>query len=253
MSYLTNPYRYAVAGGCSSYTNSLGTGGNATVTGVVVDTSDQHYGDGCLLGDGTDDFVNCDGVVSSMQSTASSINFWFNHTSEVQGYMITFGDTGSAEALVCKAGDTKVQVNAYKSHYQEQWEVVTPDVTTGWHMVTLTFSGSEVNLYYDGSATGITWLNETDRSFYINSNMDNCRLFCGSIAGGGNQDFFGGLIQGVVFFNEVISSDTMASLFNSGVGAKVSTLTDVCDTILCWYECDELSNSTLPNDAIPTS
>jgi len=239
-----------VAAGCTSYTNSLGTGGNATVDGVTIDTSDQHYGDGCLSGDGSNDLVNCDSIVSSVRDTASSINFWVQKIST--GLILVFGDTDAAEALVFNMNTNEILVNAYKATYDEQWEVKV-NVDTDWHMCTLTFSGSEVNFYFDGSSSGVTWANETDRGFWVSASMDNCRLFCGNKAGQGNSDFFNGRIQGVVFFNEVISSDTMAALYNSGAGAKISTLTDVCDTILCWYECDELSNSTLPNDAIPTS
>jgi len=241
--------------GCSSYTNSLGTGGNATVDGVTIDTSDQLYGDGCLSGDGSNDFVNCDGVVSSLQNTASSINFWFNkRVLGTEGYGLMFGDNnGTSDKLVVSIKQTQVKVSGDFAGV-EHWEVSspTPLPANTWHMITLTFDGSQVNFYYDGSSSGVTWINEDDRSQWINSNIDNCRIFCGN-AGGSEDDFFGGLIQGVVFFNEAISSDTMAALYNSGAGAKISTLTDVCDTILCWYECDELSNSTLPNDAIPTS
>jgi len=243
------------AAGCSSYTNSLGTGGNASVSGVVINTSDQLYGDGCLSGDGVDDTVNCDGVVSSVQNTASTINFWFNKAVLAsEGYGLNFGDTDGAEGLTFTIKQTQVKVNAYKATYDEQWEVSspTPLAADTWHMLTLTFNGSQVNFYYDGSATGITWINETDRSFWVSSNMNSCSLFSGRIAGG-TYGLWEGLIQGVVFFNEAISSDTMAALYNSGAGAKISTLTDVCDTVLAWYECDELSNSTLPNDAIPTS
>jgi len=240
----------AAAAGCSSYTNSLGTGGNATADGVVVDTSDQHYSNGCLLADGTDDFVNCNALVSPLRNTVSSINFWAQKIST--GYILSFADTDAAEALVFNMDVTAIAINAYKATYDEQWEVQHA-IDTDWHMHTLTFSGSEVNYYYDGSSSGVNWANEKDRSFYVSSSMDNCNLFCGNKAGQGNEDFLNARIQGLVFFNEVISSDTMAALYNLGAGAKISTLTDVCDTILCWYECDELSNSTLPNDAIPTS
>lgn len=251
---LTNPYRYAVAG-CSNFPDSLNTSANGAVTGAEINTDDQKLGSGCVFFDGNNDYINLgdDGSkiagTSAFSTNVGSITMWFNPAdTSTAGRVFSWGDTSENVYLSIRADGTSLGVGVYDGGWQ--WEAYKSIVEDAWHWLAIVQDGTAVKWYMDNVEQ--TFVGENDRSAWVTSAMDNCRAGCSNNSGVGNSDFFNGLIDDIGIWDVAITSTIRDHLWNSGDGNTVSSLTS-CDNIKAYYNCDELTNSTFVNNAVPVS
>jgi len=238
------------AAGCSNFPNSLGTGADGAVTGSVIDTADPKIGVGCLSQDGTDDFTNIDGA-EGFSTTVGTISFWVNPSSTANGGVLCFADTSTNERLeISLAFGTLNVIMALSSGVQWESNQTGIDLDT-WHNIVLVQDGVAVKFYSDNVEQTV-FANSTDKSKWLTGNIDNARIGCVNRNNQGNIDFWNGLVDDVGLWDTAIDSATRDTIYNSGTGAAISTLSD-CTGIKAYYNCNSLTNSTLLNNAVPIS
>ena len=123
----------------------------------------------------------------------------------------------------------------------------TTDIATDgtWYFIAVVYdqSAGTMKLYVDGveeaDETGVGTINTNTADVYLGSNST-------------PTQYYDGLMQEIGIFDYAISEDTIAELFNSSDGAKVSELTTTCSGIVAYYSCQEFDSGDLPNNAIPT-
>ena len=247
--FVVNPYRF-VAGGCSTYPDSITTTAAGTVSGAVIDTDEQHFGDGCLSFDGSDDFVECDGLLPTMRGSVGSFTFWFNCADTTLDTILGFGDTNANSMIIITVENNKAFVTG-RSPAQQNFEGNIASSINTWHHIAVVQDGVALKVYHDN--TEFTMTDTTDLTYWIDASIDNCRLGCSNRNNFGNVDFFAGFIQSVCFWDVAISDEVRDYIYNSGAGRPISELcpTYNSDDIIAWYKCQSLTNSTLNNNATP--
>jgi len=253
MSYLTNPYRYVSAiPTCSTYPQSITTTAAGTVYGAVIDTDEQHFGEACLSFDGTDDYCQVDGLVPAMHGSLGSITLWMNTPINHEGWAIGFGDENAQSYVAILSANGFISANG-TAPSGTKWEGKSVATLDTWHHVALIQDGTAVKFYINNSL--VSWDVEIDVTFWIESAQDVVRLGCRNIQNLGNGVFFNGFLQSVCLWDEPISDDVRDYIYNSGTGRPISQLCPAynSDNIISWYSCESLSNSTLNNNATPTS
>ena len=179
MSYLTNPYRYAVAG-CSSFPDSLTTSANGDVNGTVIAGSGKF--DGCLSFDGVDDFVDIDGVAgtSAFSTNEGAISFWVkvNSPSVTDRTHFAFGDTDANTYLKVQNDGTLIQWSLRKAG-TIQWEGRKtgglPNNT--WTNIILNQNGTAIDVFINND-NDVTWNTDDYPAEWVTSAMNNFRLGC---------------------------------------------------------------------------
>jgi len=242
----------AAATGCSTYPDSITTTAAGTVSGAVIDADDQHFGDGCLSFDGTNDLVACDGLLPTMRGSVGSITMWFKTPTTDAGYMLTFNDTNANSIIFIWNEAGACRITGRSAAGQKFEGYITSSLNT-WHNVAVVQDGVALKVYHD--STEFTMADTTDLTYWINSSMDNVRIGCSNYNNEGDNRFYQGFIQGVCFWDVAISDDVRAYIYNSGAGRQISALcpTYNSDDIIAWYNCQSLTNSTLVNNATPVS
>ena len=152
MSYLTNPYRYVI-GGCSTYPDSITTTATGVADGVVVNTSAQLFGDGCISFDGTDDFINIDGVSPALQVSTGTISMWYKQPTAQTGYMLMFGDADGDSyinmSVEAGTGDFSMQMLCRRTGTSINRSTKTGLALDVWHNNMLVQDGVSMKLYVD--------------------------------------------------------------------------------------------------------
>tara|TARA_R100001086_G_C11803659_1_gene249553 strand:- start:355 stop:1110 length:756 start_codon:yes stop_codon:yes gene_type:complete len=251
MSYLTNPYRYVVAG-CSSFPDSLTTSATGTVDGATIAGSGKF--DNCTSYDGVDDFIAIDGVAgtASFSTNVGCIALWVKVDSPAvtDKTVFCFGDT-NADTFLRMAVDGDLIQFWCEIGGVLQWEGRAtggiPDDT--WTSIIFNkASGVDVAVYVNGSSTGVTWNTTTDLSKWVTSAMDNFRLGCRNFNNAGNNHFFEGFVDDFLITDTALTSDQMAFLQTNPASSLA-----VCDGIKAYYNCNEFNGSgNLVNNASPT-
>ena len=251
MSYLTNPYRYVVAG-CSSFPDSLNTSANGAVTGAEINTDDQKLGDGCVFFDGSNDLIDLDGIGgnSAFSTNVGSITAWINSANDGQSRtVLNWASPIATVYLSIRTDGTSLAVGLY-SGGAWQWEALKSGLTQDeWHWLALVQDGVEVKYYFDNVEQTVFAI-DTDRAAWVTSAMTNCRAGCRKIGAAANSDFFHGLVDDIGIWDVAITESIREHLWNSGDGNTVSSLTSSCDNIKAYYNCDELDPNLL-NNALP--
>jgi len=253
MSYLTNPYRYVSAiPTCSTYPDSITTTADGTVYGAVISETEQHFGDGCLSFDGSNDYINVDGLVPAMHGTVGSFTLWMNTSINHEGWMLGFGDENAQSYVAVLSANGSISANG-TAPSGTKWEAGVSASLTDWHHVAVIQDGTAVKFYVDNSP--VTFVDPVDLTFWIESAQDVVRLGCRNIQSLGNGVFFNGFLQDVCLWDVAISDAVRDYIWNSGDGRPISQLcpTYTSDDIIAYYNCQSLTNSTLNNNATPTS
>ena len=246
MSYLTNPYRYAISG-CSSFPDSLTTSATGTVDGATIAGSGK-FGD-CLSFDGNNDFVNyTDGIDEAFSTNVGAISFWVkvNSPSVTDKVHFNFGDTNANTYLKVGNDGTLIQWslrNAGTIQWEGRKTGGLPNNT--WTNIIINQDGTEVDVYINND-NDVTWNTETTKSAWVTSAMNNFRLGCRNYNYSNNATFFEGFIDDFVIFDTALTSDQRLFLQSN----PASSLTD-CDGIKAYYNCNQFDNSTLTNNAVP--
>jgi len=234
-------------GGCENFEDSLGTDANGSVTSATIDASGKF--DNCLSFD-PDSFVAIDGVAgtAAFSTNVGAISFWVkvNSPSVTDRTHINFGDT-DANTYLKVSNDTELIQFSLRLAGIIQWEGRKtgglPNNT--WTNIILNQDGTELNVYINND-NDVTWNVEIDRSAWVTSAMNNFRIGCRNYNNSGNAGFFEGFIDDFVIFDTALTSDQRTFLQSN----PASSLTN-CDGIRAYYNCNQLDNSTLTNNAMP--
>ena len=252
MSYLTNPYRYALAG----YPDSILTDGDGTVNGATI-VAGAKLGSYCVNFDGSWDPDIGDTIVipdnSALDGASGlSVSTWINTDNWTNRRVIAKGSNSGWELLsedvtntarwrVKGANDVLYTVEGTTALVDGTWYHLVgryaPDEGAGAEgLLTLYVDGVEEASYDHFSASGIK-INTADVYLGATSNA---------------TQHFDGRLDDIGIFNYPISQATIDALYNSGTGATISSLSDYTG-IVAYYSCEEFTGggTTLPNDATP--
>ena len=224
----------------------MGTDANGTVSDASIDASGKF--DNCLSFD-PDSFVSIDGVAgtAAFSTNVGAISFWVkvNSPTVTDKIHFAFGDTDANTYLKVQNVGTLIQWSLRLAG-TIQWEGradLLPNNT--WTNIIINQDGTEVVVYINNADDG-TWIDETDMSAWVTSAMNNFRLGCRNYNNYGNSKFFEGFIDDFVIFDTALTSDQRTFLQSN----PASSLTN-CDGIKAYYNCNQLDNSTLTNNAVP--
>ena len=250
-----NPYRYAGIDP-TLYPQSCGTDANASVDGVVINTSDEILGTGCLSFDGTNDFVECNALDTTCGTASSkgTITLWANFDTVNAGRKLWgFGDTDGNSFIYVEMGDSAEVVAQCRLAGTTQWKCTTGSdavSTSGWYLISLTQDGVEPKIYVN-AVEDTTFTVTTDKTKWVNmAGIDNFRLGT-AYYNGANDGYHDGLIDDVGLYSKDIGASLISDLYNSGTGALVSSISHA--GCVAYYNCDELDGSDLLNNALPIS
>ena len=209
----------------TTFSDSLGTSADGSLIGDPTggDTSPtppSGLGTSSFNFDGND-AINIDGAEPFSTTVGSISLWWYNDGSTNDDMILVFGDTNASSYLgfETKTGGLKV---AFRSSSATQWEVRRATggsnggtMSVGWHNMIVSQNGTAVLVYVDGvSITNFD--TSTDKSKWMESNIDNGRIGCHSISGGGNTTFFTGNIMEIGLWNVALTSTQVASIYGNG-------------------------------------
>ena len=247
--FIVNPYRFGVAG-CSNFPDSLTTSANGTVGGATIAGSGKF--DNCCSFDGVNDEVSIDGIASTnaFSTNVGCIALWVKVDSPAvtDKTVFCFGDT-DADTFLRMAVDGDLIQFWCEIGGVLQWEgrktAGIPDDT--WTSIIFNkASGVDVEVYVNND-NDVTWNDETDRSKWVTSAMNNFRLGCLNYNSSGNSSFFEGFIDDFAVFDVALDSTQRAFLQTNPVSSLA-----VCDGIKAYYNCNEFDGSgNLVNNAVP--
>jgi len=251
---------FSAAAEPATYPDSCESTTDGTVSGAVINTANEKLGSGCLSFDGNDDFVNCNGwITCPVMDDKGTIAFWVNFDTVSAGAdqtIISFGETEGAEFLMVRMIGDDGDIQALcKVGGAFKWKMnsTSGGISAGtWYQITITHDGTAPKIYIDG-VEDTTFTDPTDKTVWLGdlTGADNGRLGCLNQNAGGNSDFLDGLLDDMGIYNKDIGSSLIGDLYNSGTGALISSISTAgCTT---YYNFDELDNSTLTNNATPTS
>ena len=174
-----------------------------------------------LAFDGTNDYVDITGVISSLSSaTTGTIMAWVKPVSgTTEEYILNFGDANANELIGFKVmgdgnnnGDLLVQENIGGSG---QWQVRTdsPAFSSGvWTHIVLTQDGTEPVIYIDGVAVAQTVTETTDKTVWFDdtSGLDDGRI--GAKLANSGYDWFTGNICQVGIWDAVLDQEQIQSI-----------------------------------------
>ena len=253
--FLINPY-WSVAGGCSSYPDSLaGTAdGNVNSATIVTATgAPSGIGGNCLnfsaVSASQGQSVNIPDNSAFDWTSGGSCTFWFApHVIQDRRIITKEGGSNNGWQVMSEGGtgDKKMKFRL-KSGETLTTITGTSDIATDgtWYFIAVVYdqSAGTMKLYVDGveesDGTGIGTINTNTADVYLGSNSTPAQ-------------YYDGLMQEIGIFDYAISEATIDELYNSGDGAKVSELTTTCSGIVAYYSCQEFDSGDLPNNAIPT-
>jgi len=239
----------AAAAGCSNFPDSLTTSANGTnVNDTAIDANGKF--NNCLSFDGGNNRVDIDGIASTnaFSTNVGAISYWVkvNSPTVTDRIHLCFGDTDANTYLKVSNDGGMIQFSL-RNAGTIQFEGRKADSLTNnvWTNIILNQDGTEIDFYINND-NDVTWNDETDRSAWVTSAMNNFRLGCRNYNNGGNLSFFEGFIDDFVVFDTALTSDQRVFLQSN----PASSLTD-CDGIKAYYNCNQFDNSTLTNNAVP--
>ena len=214
----------ALTAGIVQYYNFDKSSGTALpdVTGNYSDGQLQNMTDGDwvagILGnalnfDGTNDLVLLDNAKLAQTSTTYTYNAWFRMSDKLT-------TTGIISETSDSDGDTLLQMRTLDDDLDGfvrgdggTFALIqgTDDVSSGWHMATLTRSGDNYELFVDGASEG------TDTASI--GAFDSDVALIGALRIVGNlQDHFKGDIDEVGLWNRTLTDPEIVDLYNGGTG-----------------------------------
>ena len=242
----------AAAGGCDTFPDSLLTSAKGDANSSSI-AADGKY-DNCLSFDGSsDNFIDmADDVMDTAFSTnEGAISFWVkvNSPSVTDRTHFAFGDTNANTYLKVSNDSELIQFSlrlAGTIQFEGRKTGGLPNNT--WTNIILNQDGTEVDVYINND-NDVTWNDETDRSTWVTSAMNNFRLGCRNYNSSGNAGFFEGFIDDFLITDTALTSDQRTFLQSNPASSLA-----VCDGIKAYYNCNEFDGSgDLPNAATPAS
>ncbi len=209
-------WKFDESSGTTAY-DSSGYGKNGTMysssTPTLLTTASGCKLGRCGLFDGTDDYVDCGTVISSVQNTGYTVSLWARPGSVDTGssykmlvgqrvwsasrwYLGFYGDPAVSAVFLYKWVDgIGAQLTAQSGSFD----------TGSWYNVAISNSGSEARVYVDGVLRGSenysTGLESGDLSLHI-----------GKILG---TNYFESNIDDVRIYNRILSASEIEAIYNS--------------------------------------
>jgi len=184
---------------------------------------------GGLIFDGTDDYIELS-TTQEMTSNDWAISWWMKR--DVHNYECIFCETKTGSSGMIEIDSTNNYIRI-ESSTNATWAVEMDtgiDTSDGeWHHYVLNFGVSNTTLYVDGSLADTETVNSDSAKFDIN--------YIGYDQNTGYGDFFDGSLADIRIYNEDISTDEIALLYNG-------TYTTACKAFLT------LNQSTAVDDGI---
>jgi len=194
---------------------------DGTVNGATLSSG---YINGSYDFDGTDDYIVSDSNIEITGNHARTISFWATATLDsTVRYMISMGglSAGTAFGLI-KLTDNKLYFMAWGGEYDFTTSYTIPN--TNFHFYTITYDGTTVSVYVDGSlvpdGTATRTLDTTDSSVYI-----------GERYADGGTNHWDGKIDEVYIYDKALTQNQINQLYTQTApniieGEEQSQVTD---------------------------
>lgn len=251
----------------TTFSDSLGTSADGTAISdpTFVASGDTNgvampsgFGSGAksMYFDGND-AINIDGA-KPFSTTVGSISLWFyNNGTSNEKAVLFFGDTDAGSYLGIETRTDGIWAKFRQaSGTTAQWEIracpscdnnITLD--DDWHHLVLSQDGTAVKVYVDNVLL-TTFGGETDKSKWVESNLDNGRIGCNSISGNGNANFFTGNLMEIGLWNVALTSQQVSSLFGNG-GSTAKKANTEPTGLKVYYDGSSLTNNLADYSDLP--
>jgi len=200
----------------------------------------QFVGTGSTSFDGSDDYVDITGVISSLSSAITgTIMAWVKPVSgTTEEYILNFGDANANELIGFKLmgdGDLLVQENIGGTG---QWQVRTDSAAFSsgvWTHIALTQDGIEPVIYIDGVAVAQTVTPTTDKTVWFDdtSGLDDGRI--GAKLSNSGYDWFTGSIKNVAIWNRALTATEVQNVMYKTYAEVYGRL---ADNLVSWWALD---------------
>ena len=206
------------------YSNN-GTRLGETVLASMYTTDRNSQSNKAMTFNGTDDYVNIDGIVADVAShTAGTWSAWVKPDSAVPtntDRFISLSDTSANEyASFDYMANTGLLRGALRTAAATQWIVdtdVNPFSDGVWTHIALVQDGTEPVIYVNGAKPAQAFTTSTDKTVWMSglSNIDNGRIGNISVNGAGEDFHFDGDINDVRIYNYALSAEQIEDLYKS--------------------------------------
>ena len=228
-----------LSAGATGYPDGLCTDANGSPTNITVNTSDEKLGDGCYSFNGSSSSIE---ISNTLAGSTFTISCWINSDSigsNQSAFSNVAPSSNGANLYLHSSG--KVRFGQQSTGTQLVGSTTLSADT--WYNIIVTKSGGTCTLYVNNSQED----QETD---WIGLTGGNAILGASKDSGGSLDDFWSGLIDDFVVFDEVISSDKRAEIYNSGTGEEISNLSSL-EGILAYYNMNSIDDGVVTNAACP--
>ena len=227
MLYDKKSINYGVVLDLPLYDASLGSGG------LVLDRSRHHY-NGTLVGppvwgpqgyvfDGGD-YINIDTALTTLAAnTEGTLLVWAkltDATPAATSYLIAFGDTSDNEFLYLSCSIEGKLRAGIRVAGTNMWAIETTNAVFADNTLALlgvVQDGTSPITYVNGVAVAQDFTVPTDKTVWFSgcAGLDNGRIGCYNINGGGNVGFLTGGVTEVRIYNRVLSAKEMWKVFEA--------------------------------------
>lgn len=146
-------------------------------------------------------------------TTARTMNFWVKYTSTSGDGMVTFGTTGTGNGFSALAVSNQLYFGGESADVGPSGAALNDG---NWHMCTITYDGTTIRLYTDGTAgsTGTPTLNTAAAHLFVGERNDGSSKFTGDI-------------DEVYLWTRALSAAEVTSLYNGGAGLQYPFTTSI--------------------------
>jgi hypothetical protein len=202
-------------------TDSKGSNNGTYTNGVMLGAAGALFGDtnGAARFDGVEDHVR---VASPsgfpVGASARSVELWFKTTtSSVRQALFHYGSQASGQEFgLFTDGSTKLYTWIYGVGNDATWNTASSITDGNWHHVVVTYSGTALLVYVDGSALG------SPQSVALNTVINSYGFVVGTTLapGDGNDGLaFRGSIDEVAIYSSALSASTITDHYQAGRGS----------------------------------
>jgi len=179
--------------------------------------------------DGTNDYIEIADTSDLRLLSGGTYNGWLYSDGD-RGFLIAKSDgiQGVGGYVIELGGLGAGGKHALDIALGSGWDLQISDIipTGAWHMVTVTWDGSDIYAYLDGSEIGHSVTGALPDDDGAND------IFIGKRYS--NDQFYGGDFDEIGIWSRALTSDEITSLYNSGAGLTYTTTTTTTTTTQTW-------------------
>ena len=212
-------YKFDELDGSSLGSAADGSNVGSPTSGDTSPTPPSGLGSSSFYFDGND-AINIDGA-EPFSTTVGSVSIWFyNDGTSDSKIVFSFGDTDSTNMLIFETKTNGIMCKV-RSSSTTYWEIRRNSsnnggaLSTGWHHIVASQDGTAVKVYVD-KVLLTTFDDDSDKSKWILTELDNGRIGCLNKNSSGNGDFFTGNLMEIGLWNVALSSTQVESLYGNG-------------------------------------